>query len=96
MKIRELDHIPEDGEVSVEKISITYQAPPDCCANADMDFQSLTLETINNGVDSFIRMSITGDVPYFSVNDVTDLVEIFEDFSVRSGVNYGLQKEKKK
>lgn len=65
-------------EVEVSKIIIDYVQPGDCEEDRE-EYQTLRLESVNNGVAPFIRMSLV-DCDHFSINGIEDLQEIIKDF----------------
>ena len=70
-----------DGTYSLESISAVYTQDPDCCQDRG-DFQRIKLETVNNGVASFIRISLP-DGGYWSISDEHDLENLLKDFKSR-------------
>ena len=72
-----------DEKPGVTKLIVEYCQPHDSEADED-DWQTIRLESVDNGVAPFIRISTpTG---YFSIADLDDLKPIFEDFKEK--VNY--------
>lgn len=81
----------EEG-VYVDNISIKYCQGPDSCQDQD-ECQYIELSTEDAGGGPFIRMSIPNDgmlredkKGFWSVSDISDLFEIFDDFMAK--VNY--------
>lgn len=65
-------------EVKVSKIIIEYTQPGDCAENAD-NFQTIRLESVDNGIAPFIRISLV-DCDHFSISGIKDLQKIIKDF----------------
>lgn len=81
----------EEG-VYIDNISITYCQGPDSCQNQN-ECQYIELSTEDAGGGPFIRISIPNDgmlredkKGFWSVSDISDLFEIFDDFMAK--VNY--------
>lgn len=81
MERTKLDEINE-GTFSLESISCVYTQDSDCAESEDANAQALKLETVNNGVASFIRMSLP-DGGYWSIGGKEDLNKLFDDFYSR-------------
>lgn len=81
-------NIDNMNEVNVSNVIVEYQQEGDCM-EPDA-FQVLTLETCDGGGGPFIRIRIGGDgySPYWSINDVDELVKIINDFKERVGNEY--------
>lgn len=65
-------------EVEVSKIIIDYTQPGDCEEDREK-YQTLRLESVNNGVAPFIRISLV-DCDHFSISGIEDLQKIVKDF----------------
>lgn len=73
---------------AVSKVTVEYVQDADC-ASTDGNVQRIVLETVDNGVAPFIRISIPKDEHdpgYWSVSDFNDLIPLFKDFEEK--VNY--------
>ena len=70
--------------IAVQKVTVEYGQSGDC-EDPDDTWQTLVLETCDNGVAPFIRMSIK-DCDHFSLEGIEELQEIFKDFEEK--VNY--------
>jgi hypothetical protein len=87
MERRKLDKLYENT-FSLDSISCVYTQEPDCEEGEMGPIQVLKLETISNGVSSFIRMSLP-DGGFWSINGKEDLDELFKDFYSRFEFNNG-------
>ena len=85
MERRKLDKLYKNT-FSLDSISYVYTQEPDCEEGEMGPIQVLKLETISNGVSSFIRMSLP-DGGYWSINGKEDLDELFKDFYSRFEFN---------
>jgi hypothetical protein len=85
MERRKLDKLYENT-FSLDSISCVYTQEPDCEEGEMGPVQVLKLETISNGVSSFIRMSLP-DGGFWSINGKEDLDELFKDFYSRFEFN---------
>lgn len=81
MERAKLDKINKDT-FSLESISCVYTQAPDCEEGANGNVQALKLETVSNGIESFIRMSLP-DGGYWSIGGKEDLNKLFDDFYSR-------------
>lgn len=84
MKVMErakLDKINEDT-FSLESISCVYTQAPDCEEGVNGNVQALKLETVSNGVGSFIRISLP-DGGHWSIEGKEDIDKLFNDFYSR-------------
>ena len=70
-----------DGTYSLDSISATYTQDPDCCQDPD-DIQRIKFETVNNGVSSFIRISLPAG-GYWSISDEHEFEDLLQDFKSR-------------
>lgn len=70
-----------DGTYSLDSISATYTQGPDCCQDSD-DVQCIKFETVNNGVSSFIRISLP-EGGYWSISDEHEFEDLIQDFKSR-------------
>ena len=70
-----------DGTYSLDSISATYTQDPDCCQDPD-DIQCIKFETVNNGVSSFIRISLP-EGGYWSISDEHEFEDLIQDFKSR-------------
>ena len=78
--------IGTDEKPGVVKMIVEYSQPHDCEAGED-DWQTIRLESVDNGVAPFIRISIPDtECGYWSISDINDLKKIVEDFEER--LNY--------
>ena len=73
---------PNDEEILLEEISMTYYQNPDCTEDRDGDPQSITLSSRDGGGGKFIHVktngwSICGD------NLEDDLIPLIKDFKHR-------------
>lgn len=68
----------------VEKVIVQYTQPGDCCEDDD-NWQTIQLETENNGVSPFIRISLP-EGGHWSIDGISDFKRILDDFSQK--VNY--------
>lgn len=73
----------EDGP-QVTKVIVEYSQPGDCSEDSE-NFQTIRLESENNGIAPFIRISFP-EAGHWSVDDLNDLKPIFEDFKEK--LNY--------
>lgn len=76
--------LPGEGEVNLDKITIEYTQPLDCCQSEDEysdPCQILTLSTYNGGGGKFIRIN-TNEAGW-SINDIDEMVDILSDFKQR-------------
>lgn len=64
-----------DGTYSLDSISATYTQDPD-------DVQRIKFETVNNGVSSFIRISLP-EGGYWSISDEHEFEDLIQDFKSR-------------
>jgi hypothetical protein len=76
MERAKLDKINEDT-FSLESISCVYTQAPDCEEGVNGNVQALKLETVSNGVESFIRMSLP-DGGHWSIEGKEDLNKLFD------------------
>lgn len=83
--IKGLGVLPEEREVAIEKVEITYAQPTDNCDENRHDFQSITLTSEDAGGGPFIRISMPSD-KFWSIDDEEELTKIIEDFKIRSGM----------
>lgn len=81
MERRKLDELYENT-FSLDSISCVYTQEPDCEEGEMGPIQVLKLETISNGVSSFIRLSLP-DGGHWSIDGKEDLDALFEDFKSR-------------
>ena len=73
------DGFPEDNEILLDEISITYVQDNDCTESRDGEPQSITLSTRDGGGGKFLHIKTTG----WSVSDSDDLVKLINDFTKR-------------
>jgi hypothetical protein len=85
MERRKLDKLYKDN-FSLDSISCVYSQEPDCEEGEMGPIQVLKLETISNGVSSFIRLSLP-DGGHWSIDSKEDLDTLFEDFNSRFEFN---------
>lgn len=85
MERRKLDELYKDT-FSLNSISCVYTQEPDCEEGETSPIQVLKLETISNGVSSFIRLSLP-DGGHWSIDNKEDLDALFEDFYSRFEFN---------
>jgi len=71
-----------DEEVMVDDVSITYVQKEDCTQDKNLDVQSLTISTANNGVARFIHFK----TDRWSISDIDDMIKVLEDFKKRAGL----------
>lgn len=83
-----------DNNVKVEKVSVTYYQPGDCCQSED-EYQYITLTTEDGGGGPFIRISIP-DNGIWSITDETELVKLIKDFQTRVNYDEGEWERKKR
>lgn len=69
---------PNDDEVLVDRIQVTYLQNPDCVSNRDNDYQELTLETRDGGGGKFINIR-TNEYGW-SISEENDLIPILKHF----------------
>lgn len=69
---------PNENQVLIEKISITYLQDNDC-VEAINDGQELTIETRDGGGGPFLHIKTNG----WSVDDTNQLTELVNDFKSR-------------
>ena len=81
MERRKLDKLYKDT-FSLDCISCVYTQEPDCEEGEMGPIQVLKLETVSNGVSSFIRLSLP-DGGHWSMDGKEDLDALFEDFKSR-------------
>lgn len=82
-----------DEKPGVTKLIVEYCQPHDCEAGED-DWQTIRLESVDNGVAPFIRISIPDtDCGYWSISGIEDLKMIVDDFNER--LNYKENDEEK-
>jgi len=73
------EDFPNDDEVLLDEISMTYYQNPDCTEDRDGDGQTITLSTRDGGGGKFIHIKTTG----WSISDEKDLDELVKDFRNR-------------
>lgn len=78
---------PDDNQVLLSDIKMTYIQNPDCTENRDGDPQELTISTRDNGVAKFINISTNN----WSIDDIQDLECVINDFKRR--IDYDKQKD---
>lgn len=69
---------PNDNQVLIEEMSITYVQPNDCYESKD-DGQSLTISIRDGGGGPFLHIKTNG----WSVDDTNQLTELVNDFKSR-------------
>lgn len=67
--------------IEVSKLIVDYTQPGDCAEDVE-NYQTIRLESENNGTAPFIRISMP-EGGHWSVGDLDDLKPIFEDFKER-------------
>lgn len=88
MKIVDDYYNKNSGDIVLESVKVTYTADLDCCqseSNYPDGMQILTFETDDGGGGKFIRMH-TGEAGW-SICDVSELINIVNDFKKRFAVN---------
>ncbi len=78
---------PDDNQVLLSDIKMTYIQNPDCTENRDGDPQELIISTRDNGVAKFINISTNN----WSIDDIQDLEYVINDFKRR--IDYDKQKD---
>lgn len=69
--------IPNDGEVMMDEIKVTYYQNPDNCSESD-EYQELTLKTKDGGGGKYINLSTNEHG--WSFNSEQDLIDIIKQF----------------
>ena len=90
---------PKDGKVGVSEMKVSYIQENDTCGESGT-YQQLSIEVVpmeyveKENIDGFLRISIgpreeneTDVCKYFSIDDLCDFEEIFNDFERRRGSN---------
>ena len=77
----ETDFRNDDWEPYVNVVYVTYYQPRDCTEN-DVEDQSITLTTRNNGMGRFVNIKTDN----WSIDGVKDLERLIEDFCIRAGI----------
>ena len=72
---------PNDNEILLDEISMTYIQNPDCTEDREAEPQSLTISTRDNGCEKFLNIK-TDD---WSIDDIENLSLVIEDFKKRIG-----------
>lgn len=75
-----------DGEICVDTVSVHYTQNGDC-TEGDDEVQELTISSRNNGMARFINIK-TGENGW-SVDDVSTLAKIIDDFKKRADIKDG-------
>ena len=70
-----------DRTYSLDSISATYTQEPDCCQDQN-SFQCIKFETVNNGISSFIRISLP-EGGFWSISDEHEFENLIKDFKSR-------------
>jgi len=81
---------PDDNQVLLSDIKMTYIQNPDCTEGRDGDPQELTISTRDNGVAKFINVSTNN----WSIDNNQDLEYVINDFKRR--IDYDKQKDEYK
>jgi len=74
---------PEDEEILLDEITMTYYQNPDCTEDRDGDGQTIKLSTRDGGGGKFIHIKTDG----WSISDEKDLDILINDFKNRVGIN---------
>lgn len=74
--------MPNDNQVLLDQISMTYVQNPDCTEDKDDDWQKLTISTRDNGIDKFLNIKSDN----WSFDNVQSLADVINDFCKR--INY--------
>lgn len=74
--------MPNDNQVLLDQISMTYVQNPDCTEDKDDDWQKLTISTRDNGIDKFLNIKSDN----WSFDNVQSLTDVINDFCKR--INY--------
>ena len=72
---------PDDEQVLLESMSITYIQQPDCCSGGD-EIQELTIETRDGGGGKFLNIR-TNEYGWSIEPDNNELDQIIFDFKER-------------
>ena len=76
------ENFPEDEEVLLEEISMTYYQNPDCTEDRDGDGQTIVITTRDGGGGKFLNIKTTG----WSISDEKELDLLIKDFRKRAGI----------
>ena len=76
------ENFPEDEEVLLEEISMTYYQNPDCTEDRDGDGQTIVITTRHGGGGKFLNIKTTG----WSISDEKELDLLIKDFRKRAGI----------
>ena len=74
--------LPNDDQVLLDEVTMTYVQNPDCTEDREGDWQRITLSIRDNGVAKFLNMNANN----WSFDNTNDIVQIIEDFKKR--INY--------
>lgn len=74
--------LPNDDQVLLDEVTMTYVQNPDCTEDREGDWQRITLSIRDNGVAKFLNMNANN----WSFDNTNDVVQIIEDFKKR--INY--------
>lgn len=77
------DNFPNDDEILLDEITMTYYQNPDCTEDRDGDGQTITLSTRDGGGGKFIYIKTNG----WSISDEKDIDSLIKDFRIRCGIN---------
>ena len=77
------DGFPNDEEILLEEVSMTYYQNPDCTEDRDGNGQTLEISSRDGGGGKFIHIKTNG----WSISDETDLDTLIKDFKFRAGIN---------
>lgn len=76
-----IDGFPDENEVLLDKVSITYMQNPDCVSDEE-DYQEITFETRDGGGGKFINIR-TNECGWSIDQNSNDLDKLIEDFKRR-------------
>lgn len=77
----ETDFCKDTWEPYVDEVSVTYYQPKDS-TEIDVEDQSITLTTRNNGMGRFVNIKTDN----WSIDGIKDLEKLINDFRVRAGI----------
>lgn len=75
------DYKGNSDRLWLDSISCTYSQSADCWQSQN-ESQYIKFETVDNGCDSFIRMSLPNG-GFWSIDDKDELVRLLDDFQSR-------------
>jgi len=77
------DGFPEDEEILLDGISMTYYQNPDCTEDRDGDGQTIVITTRDGGGGKFLNIKTDN----WSISNEKDLDTLIKDFRNRCGID---------